>query len=57
VPRLYPFTDDEFDVVILSEVIEHVGEENKRGVVDEAHCLLRGGGLFIFTAPYAGTFA
>src|SRR5262249_28908639 len=39
------------------EVIEHVGEDNKRAVIDEAHRVLREGGLFIFTAPHAGLFA
>jgi SAM-dependent methyltransferase len=52
-----PFPDQSFDVVILSEVIEHVGDENKQQVIDEAHRVLKEGGLFIFTAPYAGLFA
>lgn len=52
-----PFEDETFDVVILSEVIEHVGDENKQLVIDEAHRVLKPGGLFIFTAPYAGLFA
>ena len=52
-----PFPDEMFDVVILSEVIEHVGDENKAMVMSEAHRVLKNGGLFIFTAPYAGAFA
>lgn len=52
-----PFDDDMFDVVILSEVIEHVGDENKQGVIDEAYRVLKRGGLFIVTAPYAGIFS
>lgn len=52
-----PFESNEFDVAILSEVIEHVGDENKQLVIDEAHRVLKDGGLFIFTAPYAGMFA
>jgi SAM-dependent methyltransferase len=52
-----PCKANEFDVVILSEVIEHVGEENKQSVIDEVHRVLKEGGLFVFTAPYAGLFA
>lgn len=52
-----PFENDMFDVVILSEVIEHVGDENKQLVIDEAWRVLKKGGLFIFTAPYDGLFA
>lgn len=52
-----PFEDDAFDAVILSEVIEHVGDENKRFVIDEIYRVLRPGGLFVLTAPYAGLLA
>ena len=52
-----PFLDERFDAVILSEVIEHVGDENKQLVIDEAFRVLKPGGLFIFTCPYAGIFA
>lgn len=52
-----PFEDNMFDIVILSEVIEHVGDENKQCVIDEAYRVLKKGGLFIFTAPYDGLFA
>lgn len=52
-----PYNSNEFDVVILSEVIEHVGDDNKRPVINEAHRVLKENGLFIFTAPYAGIFA
>ncbi len=52
-----PFPSESFDVVILSEVIEHVGNANKRTVIDEAHRVLKSGGVFVFTAPYAGALA
>lgn len=52
-----PFDDLQFDAVVLSEVIEHVGDENKQAVIDEAHRVLRPGGTFVFTAPYAGVLA
>jgi SAM-dependent methyltransferase len=52
-----PFEAESFDAAILSEVIEHVGDQNKALVIDEAHRVLRPGGTFVFTAPYAGAFA
>lgn len=52
-----PFDAESFDAAILSEVIEHVGDENKGLVIDEAHRVLRPDGMFVFTAPYAGAFA
>jgi SAM-dependent methyltransferase len=52
-----PFESNAFDVVILSEVIEHVGDENKQLVIDEAWRVLKNDGLFLFTAPYDGLFA
>lgn len=52
-----PFDTESFDAAILSEVIEHVGDQSKDLVVDEAHRVLRPGGTFVFTAPYAGAFA
>jgi ubiquinone/menaquinone biosynthesis C-methylase UbiE len=52
-----PFPDTMFDVVILSEVIEHVGDENKKAIIDEIHRVLKAGGVLILTAPYAGLFA
>jgi SAM-dependent methyltransferase len=52
-----PFESETFDVTILSEVIEHVGESNKQAVVDEAFRVLRPGGTLIFTAPFDGATA
>lgn len=52
-----PFEDESFDAVIFSDVIEHVGDENKRPVVDEAWRVLKRGGQLIFTAPHAGLLA
>lgn len=51
-----PFATGEFDVVILSEVLEHVGDENKQRVVDEALRVLGDGGRLIVTVPHAGVF-
>ena len=52
-----PFESNTFDVAVLSEVIEHVGDENKQLVIDEAHRVLRTGGLFILTCPHTGLLA
>ena len=49
-----PFDDCEFDVAVLSEVLEHVGDENKQQVVDEALRVLRDGGVLIVTVPHSG---
>jgi SAM-dependent methyltransferase len=43
--------------MILSEVIEHVGDENKQLVVDEVWRVLKEGGILIFTAPHESWFA
>ncbi len=52
-----PFGEAEFDVVLLGDVIEHVGDENKQHVIDEALRVLKDGGRFIVTAPHAGVLA
>lgn len=52
-----PFEDETFDIAVLAEVIEHVGDENKQLVIDEAHRILKTGGLFVLTCPYAGLLA
>lgn len=52
-----PFEAETFDAVIFSDVIEHVGDANKQPVIDEAWRVLKPGGQFVFTAPYAGLFA
>lgn len=52
-----PFPDESFDAAVLSEVIEHVGDENKALVINEAFRVLRPSGTFVFTAPYAGITA
>ena len=44
-----PFGDNSFDIVIASEVIEHI--ENVAAVMREARRVLNPGGLFIITTP------
>ncbi|MCW3009974.1 MAG: type 11 methyltransferase [Solirubrobacterales bacterium] len=49
-----PFADSSFEAVVLSEVLEHVGNGNKVRVVDEALRVLRPGGRLIITSPHRG---
>ena len=44
-----PFAADSFDVVICSEVLEHI--EDYRGVLSEIHRVLKPGGIFAATVP------
>ena len=48
----YPFDDETFDVVLLTEVIEHLRDYPAR-VVGEARRLLKPGGLLLITTPNA----
>ena len=52
-----PFRDEEFDVVVVSEVIEHLRDGERQAAVDEVHRVLKPSGLLVFTAPYAGLLA
>ena len=44
-----PFDDDYFDLIILSEVIEHL--LNPDNALKEAYRVLKSGGIFIITTP------
>jgi SAM-dependent methyltransferase len=44
-----PFRSEKFDVVVASDVLEHIG--NDRGAVEEIARVLRPGGAFIFSVP------
>jgi SAM-dependent methyltransferase len=44
-----PFDDGAFDVVIVSEVLEHI--PNDRAAIDEIHRVLGPGGLAVITVP------
>jgi len=48
------FEDASFDVVILSDVIEHIAKPQRPKVVDELHRVLKAGGHLILTAPHTG---
>jgi len=50
-----PFADATFDVVVMSEVLEHMDDD--RAAVDEALRVLRAGGMFVITVPNRGAFA
>ncbi len=49
-----PFADETFDVVVMSEVLEHMDDD--RAALDEALRVLRRGGLFVITVPNRGPF-
>jgi len=44
-----PFGDGTFDVVIVSEVLEHIGDDH--AAIDEIHRVLRRGGVAAITVP------
>ena len=47
---LNPIEDNEFDTVILSDVLEHIS--NPQGLVKEINRILTEGGVFIFNVPF-----
>lgn len=50
-----PFADGTFDVVVLTDVLEHVRDEV--AALNEIHRVTRPGATVILTAPHAGWFA
>jgi len=46
-----PFAKDFFDVVVMSEVLEHLGDESLSQALQEVHRVLKPGGKFIGTVP------
>lgn len=46
-----PFTDRQFEVVIMSEVIEHLADGDLRATLGEVSRVLAAGGRFIGTVP------
>jgi len=49
-----PFKNETFDLVVMSDVLEHV--ENERKSLDEAYRVLKENGALILTAPNKGLF-
>ncbi len=47
-----PFSDGFFDLIILTEVIEHLDDNDLDSVLEEAGRLLSPGGYFFITTPY-----
>lgn len=47
-----PFDDDSFDVVVMTEVLEHLKEDVLIESLKEVHRVLKDGGRFIGTVPY-----
>lgn len=48
----YPLADQSFDVVLLTEVLEHLRDYPARALA-EAHRILRPGGILVLTTPNA----
>jgi len=46
-----PFTDGQFDAVIMSEVLEHLNDEVLHATLSEVSRVLKSGGRFIGTVP------
>lgn len=49
-----PFKDDYFDVILLSDVLEHVNDEEK--AINEVYRVLKNNGVIIITVPHKGLF-
>jgi SAM-dependent methyltransferase len=47
-----PFESDRFDVIIVSEVLEHIADDVRRDAVAEMRRVLREGGILIGTVPF-----
>lgn len=47
-----PFFSDCFDVVIMTEVLEHLTDDALKQTLKEVHRVLKTGGIFIGTVPY-----
>lgn len=47
-----PFDKDTFDFVVASEVLEHLGDEDRRAAISEIVRVLKDGGWFLGTVPY-----
>lgn len=46
-----PFADEHFDVVVMSEVLEHLDDEVLEATLQEVYRVLRPDGLFLGTVP------
>jgi ubiquinone/menaquinone biosynthesis C-methylase UbiE len=46
-----PFPDKHFDVVVMSEVLEHLDDQVRNETLAEVHRVLRPGGRFMGTVP------
>ena len=47
-----PFFSDCFDVIIMTEVLEHLTDDALKQTLKEVHRVLKTGGIFIGTVPY-----
>jgi SAM-dependent methyltransferase len=46
-----PYADNNFDTVIMTEVLEHLSDDVIKQTLEEVHRVLRSGGRFIGTVP------
>lgn len=49
-----PFKDNFFDVIVMTDVFEHV--RNEELMMSEAHRVLKKGGVLVFSVPHKGLF-
>lgn len=47
-----PYESDFFDVILMSEVLEHLDDDILSGTIQEHHRVLKKGGRFIGTVPF-----
>tara|TARA_Y100000385_G_C13097168_1_gene642080 strand:+ start:3074 stop:3775 length:702 start_codon:yes stop_codon:yes gene_type:complete len=47
-----PYESDFFDVIVMSEVLEHLDDDILSGTIKELHRVLKKGGRFIGTVPF-----
>lgn len=48
-----PFSEEFFDLVIMTEIIEHLDDKELKLTLDEANRMLKKGGYLFITAPYS----
>ncbi len=48
----HPFKKDFFDLIVISEVIEHIPKQNLKKAITEIHNILKYQGILIATVPY-----
>ena len=52
-----PFINDKFDTVVMWDVIEHIAKKTESKMFFEVHRVLKSGGHFYISTPYASFFS